>query len=257
MLAVDVTTAGGVVTLTAPLTPAAARLLVTAAGDASAVDTDCASDKVATATWTLTWALTTGVDADALVAPAAAAAAVARLAEERLLVTCTAAAVDAPRPETVIGTATSRRRRRPVAGVGVPAVTLAVAWTAVGRDAMTAALRDEVWTALSVVGPASVKVVATGRSVTITLTADAGTFAAAAMPAATLAAVKLAGLMPARERPTVVTLVPAFCGGGDRASSGGGASSGGALDDGGLDGGLGDIAGLGGVFAASGKTKAA
>ena len=96
---------------------------------------------------------------------------------------------------------------------------------------------------LSVDGPASVRGVAAGRSVTITLTDDRGAFAAAAMPAATLAVLKLAGLTPDRDKPTVVTLDH------DAVLGGGWATIGGfdeTRGDGGLGGGCDDGFGNGG-----------
>ena len=161
-------------------------------------------------------------DAEALVAPAAVATAVVRLLARRLALTAVAAEVEEPRAEMVTGRLTSSRCRRCPAATGTPTVTFAVDWTDAGRPAMMAVFRAASWEALTEEEPTRVKVVDTGKSVTVTVTADADTPAADATADATLAVVKLLGLMPERDRPTVTTAAD-----GGKGGEGGGGDTGG------------------------------
>jgi uncharacterized membrane protein YgcG len=104
---------------------------------------------------------------------------------------------------------------------------------------MMAVLRAASWEAVTEEEPTRVKVVDTGKSVTVTVTADADTPAADATAAATLAVVKLLGLMPERDRPTVTTAAEGGNGGGSSGIGDGGGIGG--VDDGGGSGGGGDV----------------
>jgi hypothetical protein len=190
----DVVGAGLVVTcgLDMTVTPpadcpdAASAVLRVDADESAALALDAADGElVATITWMM--AFTVGVLATA-VDDVAVPTADAMLLDCKAAVTVCAELVLDPRPETVTGTATvASNLRRPL--LGVPTAMAAPAGRRVDMAVATPAVE--------MVAPLDVRVnvVVTGRSVTTTVTDEAGTPVAAAMLLATALGAKVAGLM--------------------------------------------------------------